>query len=69
MCGCSLWIAAIRLHLYAVDEIRELDGVLDKEYRDVVSDKIPITLISIEFDGETADIAGRIDRSGSSRNG
>jgi hypothetical protein len=40
MCGSSLWDLSIRLWLDRVDEIREQDGILDEEYRDVVSNDI-----------------------------
>jgi hypothetical protein len=36
--GLGLREAAIRLLLGRVDEVRELDGVLDEEDRDVVPD-------------------------------
>jgi hypothetical protein len=39
-----LRIAAIGLHLHAVDEVGELDRVLDEEHRDVVADQIPVAL-------------------------
>ena len=61
--GC-LREGLVGLHLDAVDQVGELDGVLDEEDRDIVADQIPIALLGIEFDGETADVARRIDRSG-----
>ena len=45
-----------------MDEVRELDGVLDEEDRDVVADEIPIPLLRVELDGEAADVASKVER-------
>lgn len=37
---CCLRNLTVRLGLDSVDEIRELDGILDKENRNVVTDNI-----------------------------
>jgi hypothetical protein len=49
-----------------MDEVRKLDGILNKEDRNVVSDEIPIPLLRVELDSETSDVAGRVDRAGAS---
>ena len=50
----------LRFRLDGVDDIRKLDSVLNKEHRDVVADDVPIPLLSIEFDGETSNIANGV---------
>lgn len=42
--------------LLAMNEIRELHGVLDEEHRSVVSDHVVVTLLSVELDGESSGI-------------
>jgi hypothetical protein len=41
-------------------EARELDGILDKEYGNVVADNIPVALVSVELDREATHIATSI---------
>jgi len=50
----------VRLGLSSVDNIWELYRVLDKEHRDVVSNNIPITLLSVELDRKPANITNGI---------
>ncbi len=57
----GLRIAAVGLHLHAMDEIGELDRVLDEEHRDVVAHQIPIAFVGVELDGKAAHVARRID--------
>ena len=59
----------VRFRLSSVDDIRELHGVLDKEHRDVVADDVPISLLGIEFDGETTNIAYCVCRSTAPKDG
>lgn len=42
--------------LLGVDEVRELDGVLDKEHGSVVTDHIVVTILSIELDGKSSGV-------------
>ena len=65
----GLRIAAVRLHLHAVDEVRELDRVLDEEHRDVVADEVPVAGVGVELDGEAAHVARRVDRAGAAGDG
>ena len=58
----GLRIAAIRLHLDRVDQVGKLDGILNKEHRDIVADEIPIALIGIELDRKAPHVARRVDR-------
>jgi hypothetical protein len=39
---------------------RELGGVADEEYRRVVSSHVPVALLGVKLDSETARIAGGI---------
>src|SRR5664279_5543884 len=50
-----------------MDEIGKFDGVLNEEHWDVVADEVPISLLGIEFHGEAAYVARRVDRSGAAR--
>lgn len=50
----------VGLWLYSVHKVREFDGILDKKYRDVISDDVPVTLMRVEFDRKPANIANRI---------
>lgn len=38
-------------------DVRKLHGILDEEDRNVVSHDVPVTLLSVEFDGKASDIA------------
>lgn len=48
--------ASLRVSLLAVDEVRELHGVLDEEHGCVVADHIVVALLSVELDGEAAGV-------------
>jgi hypothetical protein len=37
-----------------VDEVAELVGVADEEYRRVVADQVPVALVGVELDREAA---------------
>jgi hypothetical protein len=50
----------VRLRLDRVHKVGELDGVLDEEHRDVVADNVPVALVGVELDSETADIANGV---------
>ncbi len=60
MGGLRLREGPIRLLLGGMDQIRELDGILDEEDRNVVTDEIPVALLGVELDSEAADIAGKV---------
>ncbi len=57
-----LRIAPVGLHLHRVDKVGKLDRVLDEEDRDVVAHQVPVALARVEFDRETAHVAGRVHR-------
>ena len=59
---CGLRDLVVRLRLDGVDQVRELDGVLDEEDRDVVADEIEDAFLGVELDGEAADVAGGVRR-------
>ena len=62
MSGLRLREPAVGLLLGRVDNIRELDGILDEEDRDVIAYQIPVALLRVELDGEAAHIARQIGR-------
>jgi hypothetical protein len=51
-----------RLRFDRVNEIGELDRVLNKEHRHVITDEIEIAFIGIKLGGETAHVAHGIGR-------
>jgi hypothetical protein len=53
----SIMQVSLRVSLLAVNEIRELDGILDEEYWGVVSDHIVISLFSVELYSESSGIS------------
>lgn len=40
----------------SVDDVGELNGVLNEEDWDVVTDQIPVTFLRIELNGETSNV-------------
>ena len=63
VCRLRLRERAIGLRLHRMDDVRELDGVLDEEHRDVVADEIPVALLGVELDCEAANVASEVERS------
>ena len=49
MRGLRLRESAIRLFLYRMDEVRELDWILDEEDGNIIADNVPIALFGIKF--------------------
>ncbi|SIH97382.1 Uncharacterised protein [Mycobacteroides abscessus subsp. abscessus] len=47
----------VGLRLRSVDDIRELDGVLDEEDRDVVADEIEDAVRGVELRGEASGVS------------
>ena len=43
-----------------MDEIGELDCILDEEHWDVVANNVPVTLLRVELDSETANIPNSV---------
>src|SRR5690348_6579936 len=60
---------AVGLLLGGMDDVRELDRVLNKKDRDVVSNEIPVALLGIELDGKPAHITRQIGRAFTARDG
>ena len=58
----SLRETAVGLHLHGVNQIGKLDCILDKEDRNVVTHQIPVALLRVQLDGETAHVARRVYR-------
>ncbi len=52
----------MRFGLDRVDQVGELDRVLNKEHRHVVSDKIEDAFVGVELDGKSAHVAGEVGR-------
>ena len=50
----------VRLGLHSMDNIGKLDGILDEEDWDVVSNDIPVAFLSVEFNGETTHVTNCI---------
>lgn len=46
----------MRLRLDGMDDVGELDGVLNEEDWDVVTDEVPVTFLRIELDGEASNV-------------
>src|SRR5450755_551121 len=67
--GCRLGESSVRLHLYSVDQIRELDSILDKEDGDVIADQIPIAFFGVELDRKSAHVTRSIHRTGATGDG
>ena len=62
MCGSRLREAAIGLHFHGMDEVREFDGILDKENWDVVAHQVPVPFLGIELHREAPDVALGVGR-------
>ena len=69
MCGLGLGEASVGLRLYRMNEVREPDGVLDEENRDVVADDVPVAFLGIELDGKPAHVTSEVERPLASRHG
>src|SRR5471032_415743 len=52
-----------------VHEVRELDGIADKEYRPVDPDNVPVTLLRVELDSKPAWVASLLGRSAITHHG
>jgi hypothetical protein len=57
----------VRLGLSSMDDIGELYRVLNEEDRDVVSNDIPVALVGVELDGETANVSHSVCRTTGSK--
>jgi hypothetical protein len=59
----------MRLRFSSMDQVRELDGILYEEDGDIVAHDIPISLGSVELDGEATDIADCVCRASTAEDG
>src|SRR5512145_685248 len=57
------------LRLGCVNQIRKFHCVLNEENWDVVADQIPVTLVGVELDSKTSNIAHCIGRAAFTNNG
>ena len=47
----------VRIALHRMIEVRKLQRVANEEHRGVIAHKVPIALVGVELNGETADVA------------
>ena len=66
-----LWRTKIgmRVTLYSMVQVRELQGIADEEYRCIVAHQIPIAFFGVEFYGKSSDVPFGIGGSPFSRYG
>ena len=69
MGALSLRDFIVRFRLPSMDQVRKFHGILKKEDGNIIAHNVPITLTSIEFDGETADITDSIGTSTATQDG
>lgn len=50
----------MRLRFHSVNKVRELDGVLNEENGNVISDYIPVAFFSIKLDCKASDITDSV---------
>jgi hypothetical protein len=55
-----LWDLSVRFRFASVNHVWKLHRVLDEKDRNVVSDNVPVALLSVELDGETPDITDSV---------
>lgn len=60
VCGLRLGHLAVRLRLASVDDIGKLHSILNEEDGDIVSNNVPVTLLSVELDRESTNIADSV---------
>lgn len=51
-----------RVWLERVDHVRELDRIADEEHLEVVAHQVPVAVLGVELDGESARVARRLGR-------
>ena len=54
--------SSIRFLLGRMDQVGKLDGVLNKEHRNVIPDNVPVAFLCVELHGEAANIARQVCR-------
>ena len=50
----------MRLRLHSVDDIGEFDGLLNEEHGNIVSNDIPVALLSVKLDGKATNVTDGI---------
>ena len=66
--GCRLREAAVGFHFYGMDKVREFDGILDEENRDVVADQVPVAFLSVKLNRKSAHVSRGIYRTSAAGN-
>lgn len=56
MSGLSLGNFVVRFRFDGMNNVGELDGILNEEHRNVVTNYVPISFLGVHFDGESAHI-------------
>ena len=54
--------AAVGLRFHRVDDVGKLDGVLNEEHRDIVTDHVPVSFLRVELDGKSTHVARQVER-------
>ena len=50
----------LRLGFHSMNNIGEFNGILNEEHRDIVSDEVPDTFVSVELDCKPSNIANSV---------
>lgn len=58
--GLTLGYLVLWFWFYCVHEVWKLYGILNEENRNVVADKVPITLFCVELHGKATDITNSV---------
>jgi hypothetical protein len=56
--GLRLGKTTVWLLLGGMHEVGKLDGILNEEHRNVVTDDVPVALFGVELHGKSAHVAG-----------
>ena len=56
----SLRYVIMRLRFHCMNDVRELDGVLDEKYWNIVANEVPYAFLGVELDGESSHISHSI---------
>src|ERR1700733_14092726 len=67
--GSSLRKSAVGFDLHGMNQVRELYGILDKKYGNIVADQVEVTLRCIELNREPSYVARQVGRSALACNG
>ena len=60
MCSLSLREFSVGLRLGRMNQIRKLDRILNEEYRNVVPNNVPVSLLRIELYGKPSNVSRQV---------